>query len=147
VLRSCVKVLKTVEVCECVALMTARCWRQLIRTECTDILWLNTSNQAEMEELKVGARYSCFEDFQVAFAKFCRDTNSIFTVFNSKSIDTENRGRLPNKKFPSELKYRFIKYTCKHYGSNRSKSRGLRPNQRFVASPFWWQCQVHLLHT
>lgn len=83
-------------------------------------------------ELQIGAHYPSFKALEAAIEKFSQDTNSVYTVYNSRLIDKENLKRPLEKQIPPCLKYKHIKYACKHYGMRKSKSRGLRPNQRFA---------------
>lgn len=82
-------------------------------------------------ELHVGARYPSFKALEAAVEKFSQDTNSVYTVYNSRLVEKENLKRPPDKQLPLCLKYKHIKFACKHYGMRKSKSRGLRPNQRY----------------
>ncbi|XP_034235098.1 uncharacterized protein LOC117641688 isoform X2 [Thrips palmi] len=80
-------------------------------------------------DLCLGARYSSFKALESAIDKFSKETNSVYIVNHSRSVELENKIRPPNKQIPLCLKYKNIKYACKHYGKTRSNSRGLRPNQ------------------
>lgn len=80
-------------------------------------------------ELRTGARYPSFKALEAAIERFSLDTNSVYTVYNSRLIEKENLKRPTDKQLPMCLKYKHIKYACKHYGMRKSKSRGLRPNQ------------------
>lgn len=80
-------------------------------------------------ELRIGARYPSFKALEAAIEKFSQETNSVYTVYNSRLIDKENLRRPTDKQLPACLKYKHIKFACKHYGIRKSKSRGLRPNQ------------------
>ena len=81
--------------------------------------------------LQVGSRFPSFKALEAAIEKFSQETNSVYTVYNSRLIDKENLRRPIDKQLPSCLKYKHIKFACKHYGMRKSKSRGLRPNQRY----------------
>lgn len=80
-------------------------------------------------ELEIGARYPSFKALEAAVEKFSHETNSVYTVYNSRLIEKENLKRPSDKQLPACLKYKHIKFACKHYGMRKSKSRGLRPNQ------------------
>lgn len=80
-------------------------------------------------DLEIGARYPSFKALEAAVEKFSQETNSVYTVYNSRLIEKENLRRPADKQLPSCLKYKHIKFACKHYGMRKSKSRGLRPNQ------------------
>lgn len=82
-----------------------------------------------IQELCLGARYSSFKALEAAVEKFSKETNSVYIVNHSRSVELENKTRPPNKQIPSCLKYKHIKFACKHYGKTRTNSRGLRPNQ------------------
>lgn len=83
-----------------------------------------------IQDLHLGARYPTFKALEAAVEKFSRETNSVYIVCHSRSVVLENKARPPNKQIPVCLKYKNIKFACKHYGKTRSSSRGLRPNQR-----------------
>lgn len=83
-----------------------------------------------IEDLGLGARYSSFKALEAAVDKFSKETNSVYIVNHSRTVELENKARPPSKQIPLCLKYKNIKYACKHYGKTRSNSRGLRPNQR-----------------
>ncbi|XP_034233726.1 uncharacterized protein LOC117640878 [Thrips palmi] len=80
-------------------------------------------------QLQVGARYPSFKALEAAIERFSLDTNSVYTVYNSRLVEKENLKRPADKQLPLCLKYKHIKFACKHYGMRKSKSRGLRPNQ------------------
>lgn len=83
-----------------------------------------------LQDLCLGARYSSFKDLEAAIDKFSQDTNSVYIVNHSRSVELENKVRPSTKQIPKHLKYKNIRFACKHYGKTRSNSRGLRPNQR-----------------
>lgn len=96
-------------------------------------------------ELRIGARYPSFKALEAAIDKYSQDTNSVYTVYNSRLIDKENLKRPPDKQLPACLKYKHIKYACKHYGMRKSKSRGLRPNQSTfkIGCPSYFYVTAH----
>jgi len=67
-----------------------------------------------MNELKAGQRFSDFDEFTAAVNAYGVATNAVFTTLDSKRTGT----------------HQYIKLACKHYGSPRSKSKGIRPFQK-----------------
>ncbi|KAK3920244.1 Zinc finger SWIM domain-containing protein 3 [Frankliniella fusca] len=82
-----------------------------------------------IEELRLGARYPNFKALEAAIEKFSKETNSVYIVNHSRTVEIENKNRPISKQLPRCLKYKNIRFACKHYGKTRSNSRGLRPNQ------------------
>lgn len=91
--------------------------------------WPGWYDAGMIEKLRLGARYSTFKALEAAVEKFSRETNSVYIVNHSRSAELENKIRPQNKQIPKCLKYKNIKFACKHYGKTRTNSRGLRPNQ------------------
>ncbi|XP_026277436.1 uncharacterized protein LOC113205873 [Frankliniella occidentalis] len=82
-----------------------------------------------IEDLRLGARYPNFKALEAAIEKFSKETNSVYIVNHSRTVEIENKNRPISKQLPRCLKYKNIRFACKHYGKTRSNSRGLRPNQ------------------
>lgn len=89
-----------------------------------------------IQDLCLGARYPTFKALEAAIDKFSHETNSVYIVNHSRSVELENKNRPPSKQIPACLRYKNIKFACKHYGKTRSSSRGLRPNQRYFKDMF-----------
>lgn len=93
------------------------------------VLLLKGWDAGMIQDLCLGARYPSFKALEAAIDKFSKETNSVYIVNHSRTVDLENKTRPPSKQIPKCLKYKNIKFACKHYGKTRSSSRGLRPNQ------------------
>ncbi|XP_028417228.1 uncharacterized protein LOC114541513 [Dendronephthya gigantea] len=80
--------------------------------------------------LKVGQKFSSFEEVKVAIARY-EETNYVNLYVNDSRSIVSALKRTPEKVFKPELKYFYLNYTCVAGGSRtfKSKSKGARPNQ------------------
>ncbi|XP_077548938.1 uncharacterized protein LOC144162329 isoform X1 [Haemaphysalis longicornis] len=76
-------------------------------------------------EIKLGDRYSCYDDFEVALRRFEKATNSVFVKRSTKSVDIANYSK-KTAKLDAKLKFFHAVFTCKRGGPIRTASRGLR---------------------
>ena len=89
----------------------------------------------DSKEISVGSSFSSFEEFKDSFEHIKKKGFHLFHVFNSQSGKDYNRKRA-NKKCSDEVideskfQYTYYSVRCVHYGVARSRSKGLRPNQR-----------------
>lgn len=85
--------------------------------------------QGKQHGIFVGAEFKSYIDFEATLIKFSNASHTEFTVGNSRTVDLTN-GSLKGEKYNVALKYTNALIGCEHYGTVRSKSKGLRPNQR-----------------
>ena len=90
-----------------------------------------TRQDAKME---VGSRFSSFQSLSSAVQQYCAANNVLLVKNNSKTVQAANKKiAKPCDYFPEKMTYSYVHYVCKHYGKGRkSRSVGLRPNQRYV---------------
>ena len=81
--------------------------------------------------MDVGVRFHSFEELQNAVDVFCKQNNILLTRNDCKTAEAANKRLSENAdRFPEDLKYAYIQYACKHFGTGRSRATGARPNQR-----------------
>jgi len=95
--------------------------------------------------LRLYAEFENWQDFVSAVDEFQKKTLIKLTITTSKKANPESGGKKRSKMIifsdgdgdesTSEMtlkrnfEYKYLKLTCKHYGSYRSTSKGIRPNQ------------------
>ena len=95
------------------------------------------SNGELMNDVQVGRKFNLFEEVQELLKKL-RAYNHPMRVFNSQSVDDYNKrrakARVPLE--PIDSKWKFVYYVIArvHFGQPRKKSKGIRCNQRHLAS-------------
>ena len=95
--------------------------------------------------LRLYAEFDDWQDFVSAVDEFQKKTLIKLTITTSKKSNPESSGKKKSKmiifsngdgdestndlSLKRNFEYKYLKLTCKHYGSYRSTSRGIRPNQ------------------
>ncbi|KAL3191943.1 hypothetical protein MRX96_059446 [Rhipicephalus microplus] len=80
---------------------------------------------------EVGARFSCFSDFDRAFREYQLQNNTLFVAKATKTVDVVNsRLSVGLERLQKKLKYANATYVCKHAGERRCTATGVRPQQR-----------------
>ncbi|KAH9513913.1 hypothetical protein Btru_031716 [Bulinus truncatus] len=80
--------------------------------------------------MEPGQIYSTWVEFKDALDAHCRENKVVFNISNAKTIEQANNTLKKKPYFGIHLKYASIILVCKHYGSYKSLSAGLRPKQR-----------------
>ena len=89
----------------------------------------------EPRKINVGSSFSSFKEFKERLDHLKKQGYHPFRVFNSQTGKDYNRKRATKKYSsqlidPSQFEYTYYSVRCVHYGDSRSRSKGLRPNQR-----------------
>ena len=84
--------------------------------------------QHETQAMETGSAFDTYESLLREIEEFGQKNNVVFVKHDSKTVETANKKA--KEKFPSHLKFAYVRFVCKHYGSRPSKSKGVRPNQR-----------------
>ena len=81
-------------------------------------------------DLAVGASFRTYDDFEIAFTKYKKRTNTVFVKADSKTVGAENK-KLKDSiaPYPSEHRFRYVRFNCKHFGDMQQDSR---PSKRGV---------------
>ena len=85
-----------------------------------------------MKFIKQYEMFNSFEEFQQTLRAFEHRTNTVFVIRNSKTVRIRNEElklQSNTQIYPllsEKLKYASVRYVCKHSGSHKSRSRGLR---------------------
>ncbi|XP_045594894.2 uncharacterized protein [Procambarus clarkii] len=75
--------------------------------------------------------YKTYEELEQDLKKFQAMSGTVLRIKNSSSVEYESRRR--NLPVPVCIKYFSVTYSCVRYGEHHSKSRGIRPNRRYLA--------------
>ncbi|XP_049517097.1 uncharacterized protein LOC119441311 isoform X2 [Dermacentor silvarum] len=82
-------------------------------------------------EIKVGARFASYDEFDRALRKLQLQTNALFVKKTTKSVDVVNAHLASGAvELDRKLKFANATFTCKHGGNHRTRGTGIRPNQR-----------------
>lgn len=82
-------------------------------------------------EIKVGVRFSSYDEFDTALRRFQVRSNTLFVKKTTKSVDVANAHLVSGSvKLESKLKFSNATFMCKHGGPHRTTGTGIRPNQR-----------------
>ncbi|CAL1541214.1 unnamed protein product [Lymnaea stagnalis] len=80
--------------------------------------------------MEPGQTYNTWIDFKEALDEHCKENKVVFNISNAKTVEQANNVLKKKPYFDIRLKYASIILVCKHYGSYKSSSSGLRPKQR-----------------
>uniref|UniRef100_A0A2C9L4P3 ZSWIM3 N-terminal domain-containing protein n=1 Tax=Biomphalaria glabrata TaxID=6526 RepID=A0A2C9L4P3_BIOGL len=80
--------------------------------------------------MEPGQMYNSWAEFKDALDSHCREHKVLFNISNAKTVEQANNMLKKKPYFDINLKYASIILVCKHYGSYKSLSSGLRPKQR-----------------
>jgi len=65
------------------------------------------------------------------FDKWMNENHYQFYRHSSRTVNQANRLLAQGRpKYPDKLRYSYVRFACKHYGTYRSSTTGTRPNQR-----------------
>lgn len=82
-------------------------------------------------EIKVGARFASYDEFDRALRKLQLQTNALFVKKTTKSVEVVNAHLASGAvELDRKLKFANATFTCKHGGNHRTRGTGIRPNQR-----------------
>ena len=86
----------------------------------------------DAKTLSVDATFSSFEEFKTSLDLLKEKKFHPFRVFNSQTGKDYNKKRTNGKDVidPARFQYTYYSVRCVHYGEARSRSKGIRPNQR-----------------
>ena len=83
--------------------------------------------------MSVGDEFESYESFNCKIEEIERDTNCVFVIDNSKTVESANKViKQGQKQYDAKFRYRYVKLACKRYGTarNSTKCQGQpRPNQ------------------
>jgi len=85
--------------------------------------------QSNNEILKKGDEYCSLVHLEKAIKKFEESENCNLSKFNTRTIEGAKRKGLKRNLNP-ELEYACLNYMCVQGGQYKSRSNGIRPNQR-----------------
>jgi hypothetical protein len=83
--------------------------------------------------ISIGDGFYDFESLTAKVVSIQNLTGVVFSIHDSQLVTTANRtntGKKHKALLDEKFKYRYVKWNCKHFGSVRTTSRGLRPNQK-----------------
>ena len=90
-----------------------------------------TENEKKMFE--IGKGFNSYDEINAAILEYEKRYNVKLYVRDSRKIDVNSYCRRRKNPVPPVLKYGEIHYRCRHGGKlHMSRSKGLRPNQRWV---------------
>ncbi|XP_069063569.1 uncharacterized protein [Pleurodeles waltl] len=79
----------------------------------------------------IGKEFVDYETLDQFVASLGKQQNVVFLKKDCRTVETFNkRVAVDQRKYNMKFKYAYIKYVCKHFGDYKSKSTGIRPNQR-----------------
>jgi len=84
--------------------------------------------------MEVGKSFDSFDSFKSYFKDYQKETNQVFVIHKSKSIEAVNK-KLDARsvKYNEPLRWAYLWYQCKNGGKPRFAGDGVsRPNQRYV---------------
>lgn len=84
---------------------------------------------ATVRSMEVGQTFASWEEFSTFFKAWKSENNVSYCVDISRTVQQANK-LLKKKPYHAKFKYSYIRFVCKHYGQHKSKSSGVRPNQR-----------------
>ena len=86
----------------------------------------------DAKTLSVDATFSSFEEFKTSLDLLKEKKFHPFRVFNSQTGKDYNKKRTNGKDVidPARFQYTYYSVRCVHYDEARSRSKGIRPNQR-----------------
>jgi len=89
-------------------------------------------NDRGAKTFSVGTTFCSFEEFKTSLDLLKEEKFHPFRVFNSQTGKDYNKKRTNGKDVidPSQFQYTYYTVRCVHYGEARSRSKGIRPNQR-----------------
>ncbi|XP_076060815.1 uncharacterized protein LOC143036850 [Oratosquilla oratoria] len=89
------------------------------------------ADTSEAYQKYIGSKkFSSFEEFEVQFKAFQKETGSVFRTKSSSLVAQENKRR--KTPIPDAIKYGSITYCCVHYGQPKCRGQGVRPKQRYL---------------
>ncbi|XP_078516507.1 uncharacterized protein LOC144781502 isoform X1 [Lissotriton helveticus] len=79
----------------------------------------------------IGKEFADYETLDEFVSSLGKQQKVVFLKKDCRTVETFNkRVAVDQRKYNMKFKYAYIKYVCKHFGDYKSKSTGIRPNQR-----------------
>ena len=73
-------------------------------------------DESVLAELRNGAEYDCYADFEAAVSEYSENKCMLFVRSNSRTVENANKKIVSTaKSYSSKCVYTFIELTCKHY--------------------------------
>lgn len=82
--------------------------------------------------MEPGQIYNSWTEFKEALDAHCKANKVVFNISNAKTVEQANSLLKKKPFFDIRLKYASCMLVCKHFGSYKSLSTGMRPKQRYL---------------
>ena len=89
-------------------------------------------DESVLAELRNGAEYDCYADFEAAVRKYSEKKCYLFAVI-VEQLKMRTKRLYQLLSYSSKFVYAFIELTCKHYGKPRVAGKEHHPNQRYMS--------------
>ncbi|KAI9560248.1 hypothetical protein GHT06_014262 [Daphnia sinensis] len=86
-----------------------------------------------LDTLRIGKTFSSYDDVLKFIDDLAEEQSYPLKVLDSCTIQTYNKKLSPHNQLDTKWVYKFVHVVCSHYGEHKSRSSGLRPNQKVYA--------------
>ncbi len=98
-----------------------------------DNYFLLPFTMVSLESLHIGKTFNCYDEFLKIIDDLAEEQSYPLKILDSSTIETYNKKLSPHNQLDTKWVYKFVYVVCSHYGEHKSRSFGLRPNQKVYA--------------